>query len=342
MSSPPSGRSTLTTSAPRSPSSIAASGPASTREKSATRIPSSGGIGWPHLVHGADARRLRPAPRPGRGRTCCAGPTLRAPLLEALARRDRLVILGDGLELREAAHARRRRASPRRFFAEVGARARPRRRARDRSPATTTTGSWPAGSTGGCRPSRRASSGSSSASSPPRRARSPRRSPSRARPARVRFAYPGVWLREDVYAIHGHYADLHATVPTFERLAAGAMARWVVRLPEDGATPGRLRGGARADLRLDARAHAALRPRGDSAGAGASARAWVALAGERPAAPPGARRRARRGLRGRGRALNAAGLGPLDRSLSGAALRRGDLHGIREVLRAARHRRART
>jgi hypothetical protein len=32
-------------------------------------------------------------------------------------------------------------------------------------------------------------------------------------------------------------------------------------------------------------------------------------------------------------ALNAAGLGPLDRRLSGAALRRGSLHGIREALR---------
>ena len=40
MSSPPPGRSTLTTSAPRSPRSIVANGPASTREKSATRTPS--------------------------------------------------------------------------------------------------------------------------------------------------------------------------------------------------------------------------------------------------------------------------------------------------------------
>ena len=53
----------------------------------------------------------------------------------------------------------------------------------------------------------------------------------------MQVAYPGVWLRDDVYAIHGHYSDLHATVPTFERLAAGAMARWVVTLPDDGATP---------------------------------------------------------------------------------------------------------
>ena len=44
-------------------------------------------------------------------------------------------------------------------------------------------------------------------------------------PARVRLAYPGVWLRDDVYATHGHYLDAHITVPTFERLGAGAMRR---------------------------------------------------------------------------------------------------------------------
>jgi hypothetical protein len=58
-----------------------------------------------------------------------------------------------------------------------------------------------------------------------------------AAPARVRIAYPGLWLADGVYAIHGHYSDVHTTVPTFERLATGAMARWVVRLPQSGATP---------------------------------------------------------------------------------------------------------
>ena len=28
-----------------------------------------------------------------------------------------------------------------------------------------------------------------------------------ASPARTRVAYPGLWLRPDVYAIHGHYLD---------------------------------------------------------------------------------------------------------------------------------------
>jgi hypothetical protein len=45
--------------------------------------------------------------------------------------------------------------------------------------------------------------------------------------ASVRVAYPGIWLRDDVYAMHGHYLDRHSTIPSFERLAAGAMARYL-------------------------------------------------------------------------------------------------------------------
>lgn len=52
-------------------------------------------------------------------------------------------------------------------------------------------------------------------------------------PARVRAAYPGVWLRDDVYAIHGHYADRHNTVPIIERVGAGLMGR-VVAEPDGG------------------------------------------------------------------------------------------------------------
>jgi hypothetical protein len=47
---------------------------------------------------------------------------------------------------------------------------------------------------------------------------------------KVRVDYPGVWLRDDVYAQHGHYLDRHTTTPAFERVAAGAMARFL-RLP---------------------------------------------------------------------------------------------------------------
>ena len=41
----------------------------------------------------------------------------------------------------------------------------------------------------------------------------------------VTLAYPGLWLRPDVYATHGHYLDLHLTVPRLESIAASAMTR---------------------------------------------------------------------------------------------------------------------
>jgi hypothetical protein len=50
------------------------------------------------------------------------------------------------------------------------------------------------------------------------------------RPAGLTLAYPGVWLRDDVYATHGHYLDRHTTLPTIERLVLGAMS-WLVGPP---------------------------------------------------------------------------------------------------------------
>lgn len=55
-------------------------------------------------------------------------------------------------------------------------------------------------------------------------------------PAQVDVAYPGLWLRDDVYATHGHYLDRHTTLPTFERISAGIMGRLVGAVPQD-ATP---------------------------------------------------------------------------------------------------------
>lgn len=52
-----------------------------------------------------------------------------------------------------------------------------------------------------------------------------------ANPARVIAAYPGLWLREDVYATHGHYLDCHLTVPTIERLGIGVTGRLLRRPP---------------------------------------------------------------------------------------------------------------
>jgi predicted phosphodiesterase len=52
------------------------------------------------------------------------------------------------------------------------------------------------------------------------------------------LAYPGLWLRPDVYATHGHYLDCHNQVATFECLARAVRERLVraphvYRSPED-------------------------------------------------------------------------------------------------------------
>lgn len=51
-------------------------------------------------------------------------------------------------------------------------------------------------------------------------------------PATVELAYPGLWLRDDVYATHGHYLDAHVAMPTVERLSIGVLARLVGAVPD--------------------------------------------------------------------------------------------------------------
>ena len=150
-------------------------------------------------------------------------------------------------------------------------------------------------------------------------------------PAKVRVVYPGMWLREDIYAIHGHYGDRHNTVPIFERVLAGLNVR-LTGEPQGGP--------ARAEDY-----EAALAPiyawidtvaqmgglRGSGRDGSFQVKAWRALGG---AGGP-------RGLRGRGlaavfplvvAALNLAGLGPLRADVSTVELRRAALRSFSEVL----------
>jgi hypothetical protein len=157
-----------------------------------------------------------------------------------------------------------------------------------------------------------------------------------ARPARLSFAYPGIWLRDDVYALHGHYLDVHTQVPTIERLAAGTMARYVVPLPGDGrATPDDYEA---VLAPLYSWMHALAQRSGDGvvrAGSRSSARAWVALSGGGDGSAAARARAAvmRAGFTAAVAAVNAAGIGPVKARLSGAALRQGSLWGMGEVLR---------
>ncbi len=136
-------------------------------------------------------------------------------------------------------------------------------------------------------------------------------------PARVRVSYPGVWLRPNVYAMHGHYLDRHITVPLLERLGAGLMDR--LTSSED----------YEAVLAPMYDLIGRVADRGVSTGLGLQTRVWRGLE----------RGRQRRGGRGSGRFLPAAvrtlnrlGLGPLNPDLSGAELRRAGLRAFAEVL----------
>jgi calcineurin-like phosphoesterase family protein len=265
------------------------------------------------------------------GKDLLRRPDLRAELIAALADVDRLVILGDGLELREAPHrAAAELAAP--LLGEAG------RALGPDGELILLAGNHDHGLVAGWIDARLQSEpsgflGLAEPVAPEAAGPLVARLAGLARPARVRMAYPGVWLRDDVYALHGHYVDLHSTVPTFERLAAGAMARWVVRLPDEGARPDDYEA-ALAPLyafmhQLTQRSdHAAI-----SAGAGASARAWVAMAGDGRRRHPVRATALGAGYASAVAVINALGLGPVDRDLSGSSLRRGGLHGIREVLR---------
>jgi hypothetical protein len=153
-----------------------------------------------------------------------------------------------------------------------------------------------------------------------------------ARPARLRFTYPGIWLRDDVYALHGHYLDVHSTVPTIERLAAGSMERLVAPLPETGVAPDDYEA-VLAPLYAWIFAMAQRSRYGvQRSGSRSSVRAWAALAGEGRREKPIRALTMLTGLRGAVAALNRAGIGPLNPRLSGSELRRGSLAGLSEVL----------
>jgi Calcineurin-like phosphoesterase superfamily domain len=50
--------------------------------------------------------------------------------------------------------------------------------------------------------------------------------------AELSIAYPGAWLRDDVYATHGHYMDCHMSLPRIECIAAAAVMRAFGPVPQ--------------------------------------------------------------------------------------------------------------
>ena len=153
-------------------------------------------------------------------------------------------------------------------------------------------------------------------------------------PATVELAYPGLWLRDDVYATHGHYADAHLTVPTLERLAAGAMARMAGAIP-DPATPDDYES-VLAPIYALSQASAQRGATGRAAvGSRTAVTAWSALNGRGRAGRLRSRALAipfRLGVR----AVNRAGIGPVEARIGVEDLRRGGLAATAEVARRLR------
>ncbi len=290
-------------------------------------------------------------------------PELRAALLDELAGIDRLVLLGDVLELRHGPVREALQAS-RPVFEDLG-------RAMDGGEIVLVAGNhdhaliepWLA---------RRGGEEAPPALGLEQLLDPPDASPAYAliadwcEPARTRIAYPGLWLRADVYASHGHYLDCHLTVPTLERLSVGVMSRLLRRPATDFDSVADYEAmGAPVFAWRDAVARDT--PTGNALNGLATVSAWSALRGGargRTGAPePGAsesvlpsapvangRRPARRGagigartlfeLRRRVLvaafplavgALNRAGLGPLRAEISTEELGRAGLRAMDDV-----------
>jgi len=149
-------------------------------------------------------------------------------------------------------------------------------------------------------------------------------------PARVEVAYPGLWLRDDVYATHGHYLDAHCVIPTIEVLSGRAMARMVGAVPRHAAPDDYEAVLAPLYAWITASAQRAA-PRRRPAGGGSALGVWRALEG---ADGSGIARRTalRAGYRATVAVANRAGLGPLRPVLDGRGLRSAGLAGVAEVV----------
>jgi len=147
------------------------------------------------------------------------------------------------------------------------------------------------------------------------------------------LAYPGIRLRGDVYATHGHYLDMHLTVPRMECIVASAIARFT-GVGAAGASAIESYEAALSPLYAFAHSVVQVSPaRAVTKGGNLSRRVWnrsnpdgtTSLAGValgRIAIPVGVA------------ALNAAGLGPFKADISSLELRRAGLRAMAAVIHA--------
>lgn len=154
-----------------------------------------------------------------------------------------------------------------------------------------------------------------------------------AGPAHLSAAYPGLWLRDDVYATHGHYLDCHLTVPTLERLGIGMTGR-VLRRPESSIASVDDYEAVMGPVFAWIDAVARQAPTGAALNGQSTVRLWRAFGGDRTSGESTVPWRTRL-LAGAFpvavAALNRAGLGSFRADISGQELRRAGLRAMAEV-----------
>jgi predicted phosphodiesterase len=154
--------------------------------------------------------------------------------------------------------------------------------------------------------------------------------------AGLRVAYPGIWLREDVYATHGHYMDCHMRLPRIECIAAAALLRAFGPLPDPAGPDDYERFlrpvyGFSYGLAQSGLAGSATRP---------SERAWRTISGRRRARGPIRRLAVRAAVEGGIPAglwaLNRLLRSRFDATLTNEAISRSGIEGATELARRLR------
>jgi hypothetical protein len=146
------------------------------------------------------------------------------------------------------------------------------------------------------------------------------------------LAYPGLWIRPDVWATHGHYLDCHNTVPAIEVLAAAGVGR-LTGVPATGPrTPDAYEAMLAPVYAFNYEVAQAATSGRRVRAVGGSVRLWRRLM---PTDGGSTVRSLLLGgvlLPGAVAAVNRAGLGPFSPDLSRAAVRRAALRAMGQVV----------
>jgi predicted phosphodiesterase len=148
--------------------------------------------------------------------------------------------------------------------------------------------------------------------------------------ADVTLAYPGLELRPGIYLTHGHYLDMHLTVPRLETLAAVGLARLTGRTQE----PRSVSDYEAVLSPLYAFHHGLAQSATPKAQTGAISRVVWKRATDREGPALARFLIGRVTIPGAVAALNRLGLGPFSPVLTGEELRRSGLRAMAEVVRA--------